>query len=99
MGDNFATSVFVNASNAGSVSSFSHNVWAAANPNYYYLSGAVNFIAPSLDSTKFLTATQWNSLGNVQDDQFRQVAVSGTTNLQVSIDGQMAGAVLPSPLS
>jgi hypothetical protein len=63
--------------------------------------GAVNYIAPPgvLQETLMLNAAQWNALANVQNDVFESVTVNGTSNLQVAVGGQMAGAVLPAPLS
>lgn len=100
IGYDMASSVFMSGSNASSVYLFSHNVWAA--PSTFLaqvMPTAVNYIAPAgvLNEAYFLTVASWDSLANVQDDQFRAVTVSAS-NLQTSIDGQMAGAVLPSPL-
>ena len=95
-GYNLAASVFIAAPNANAVALFSHNVWAAASWQFTSVPGAVNYIAPAgvLQLNYLVTASQWDSMWNVQDDQFRQVSVSGSA-LQVAIDGQMAGAVLP----
>ncbi|HWE94458.1 MAG TPA: hypothetical protein VG269_10875, partial [Tepidisphaeraceae bacterium] len=102
VGNHMASSVFIGGNSAAAVALFSHNVWAVSTASVVNVAaGAVNYIAPSgvLNDNDFLTAAQWNSLSNVQDDQFRQVTLSGTYNLQVAIDGQMAGAILPAPLS
>lgn len=97
-GWNFAASVVIHAWTMNSEKLFSHNVWAAdAGKNYNY-PGGVNFIAPVLDPYQYRTAQQWNALPNVQDDQFRRVAVDPSGSLQTPIDGQTAGAVRPLPL-
>ena len=97
-GWNFAATVVIHAWNANAVRLFSHNVWAAdAGLNHLY-PGGVNFIAPVLDPYQYRTTQQWNWMPNVQDDQFRKVAVNPSGSLQAPIDGQWAGAVLPQPL-
>lgn len=100
-GNQFATSVFIKANTAGAVALFNHNVWApaAGTALRYYLPGGVNYISPGYTLLAFLTAQSWDSLPNVGDDQFRTVWVSLGGSLQTSIDGEMAGAVLPAPLS
>ncbi|HSU66182.1 MAG TPA: DUF4082 domain-containing protein [Tepidisphaeraceae bacterium] len=96
---NFAVSVYVLASDASAVALFSHNVWAQPS-TWPGTAGAVNYIAPSgiYDNGDFKTLAQWNALPNVQDDHSQVTNLSGS-NLQTSIDGQMAGAVLPPPIS
>lgn len=100
IGQYMAASVFMSGSDTSAVALFSHNVWAAAGSNSSGIADAVNYVAPTgvLSNSDYLTSTQWNLLSNVQDDQFRQVDLSGST-LQVVIDGAMAGAVLPPALS
>lgn len=99
-GQNLAVSVYIDAADASAVALFSHNVWAAATAFFWQAPGAVNYIAPPgvYNNTNFLNAAQWNALPNVQQDQFAQVTVSGS-NLQSTLGGQVAGAVLPAPLS
>ena len=97
-GYDFAATVVVHAWDTSAFRLFSHNVWAAGAWSYREYPGAVNFVAPILDYRQFRTAAEWNAQPNVQDDQFRQISVSGNS-LQVAIDGQMAGAVLPGLLA
>lgn len=101
VGNHMASSVFIGGNSAAAVALFSHNVWAVSTASVLNVAtGAVNYVAPTgvLSDSDFLNAAQWDSLSNVQDDQFRQVSLSGIYNLQVAIDGQMAGAILPAPL-
>lgn len=98
-GYNLAASVFIAAANANAVALFSHNVWAAASPSFSGVFGAVNYMAPAgvLQLSGLLTAAQWDALPNVQGDQFEVVNLT-QSNLQVSVGGQTAGAVLPAAL-
>ena len=80
----------------------SHNVWAPPSGVMSSNPGAVNYVSPTLGVLgpyNYLTGQQWNALPNVQDDQFRAVTLGSGLDLQVPIDGQMAGAILPPPLS
>ncbi|HEY2587202.1 MAG TPA: DUF4082 domain-containing protein [Tepidisphaeraceae bacterium] len=95
-------SVGIYANSANAVALFSHNVWAPPSGQLANNPGGVNYISATdgvLGWYNYLTAQQWNSLPNVQDDQFRAVSMPSGLNLQVPIDGQMAGAILPPPLT
>ena len=74
-------------------SSFSNNVWPIA-PDTPYVPGGEMFVCSTMDATKYITGPQWDALSIVHGDQFRQVTAT-SPNLQVSVNGQMAGAVLP----
>lgn len=95
----FATSVIVTAPDLGAASLFSHNIWAQPSVRSQTFN-AINYVAAAgvYTNAGFMTLAQWNALPNVQDDHAVQTWVSGS-NLQAPIDGQMAGAVLPAPLS
>jgi hypothetical protein len=99
IGNDISTSVFIAGSNSNAVKLFSNNVWAApattlvtSNPT------AVNYIAPPnvLDDNYYLSEALWGTLSNVHGDEFELVTINPSSGkLQVAINGQMAGAVLP----
>jgi hypothetical protein len=99
-GDDIATSLFVQSTDAGAIALSSDNIWGATNPTLWEAAGAAIYIAPAgvLQNTSFLTAGQWNSLGNVQNDQFARLSASGS-NYTTTLNGVTAGAVLPAKLS
>jgi hypothetical protein len=101
-GDDMSASVFISGNSAAAVALFSDNIWASASSQFAGYSGAVNYIAPAnvLQDNYYLTAAQWDALPNVLGDQFETINVNPTSgNLQASINGQMAGAVLPASIA
>jgi hypothetical protein len=99
-GNQFAASIMIKANTDNAIAWEDNNVWAppSAAYAYWYVPQGVIFIAPGLDPSKFLTASQWNGLSNVGTDTFRSVSVNAGGSLQTSNNGQMIGAVLPAKL-
>lgn len=87
-----AAPVYVNDNNLGSFTQITGNIWPSPKTLGTYANGGINFVGTSMTSSGYLTAAQWNSIGNVGTDLFENLTLNGS--YQTKAAATVVGAAL-----